>query len=75
MAVKSRIRAEYSRIPWMNWIKINKDPLPVPEQRIKWEKGDVAAMIIAALSLALPWAAAFAAVMGLFIYLLGLIYG
>ncbi|MCL1855612.1 MAG: hypothetical protein FWF86_07755 [Clostridia bacterium] len=70
---KKRFRETYSRLPFGDWLrKTKKEP---KAEGIILEKHDVLAMIIAALSLVLPWVLGGAAVMGLLVLLLGWLLG
>jgi len=66
-------RDSYSRLPFGDWFhQIKKEP---KIEGVALERNDVLAMILAALSLVLPWVLGGAAVMGLLIWLLGRLLG
>jgi len=70
---KKRLRGTYSRVPFGDWFRRTKKEQQAEHAAL--EKNDVLAMILAALSLVLPWVLGGAAVMGLMILLLGLLLG
>jgi len=75
---KKRIRAEYSRLPWVNWMawaRSQKEQKPPVTPEPLFERNDVLAIILAVLSLVLPWALAFFAGLGLLIFLVSLLFG
>ena len=74
LADKKRIRAEYSRFPWMNWFRMKNDEKPEKISGLEFEKNDVLAIILAVLSMVLPWILLLAAGAGLIIVVLGLLF-
>jgi len=69
--IKKHFRENYSRLPWGDWFK------RAPKEKytgspIELEKNDVLAMILAVLSLVLPWALGMAAVFAVIIWLITL---
>lgn len=67
-AQKRAIRARHSRMPLLDWFRRDGRPEPVPG--VELEKGDVLAMILAALSLIVPWILGGAAAVALLAWLL-----
>lgn len=62
---KASIRERFSWMPFMDWFKRDENPKAVPPaDELKLERGDVLAMILAVLSLVLPWLLAIAAGLG-----------
>ena len=70
---KKELRAAYSRVPFGDWFRKTKKEPRV--EGVTLEKNDALAMILAALSLVLPWVLGGAAMMGLVILLLGWLFG
>lgn len=71
--IKRELRENYSRLPFGNWFrKLKKQP---KVEGVELEKNDVLAMILAVLSLVLPWVLSGAAIMVAVIMLLGWIFG
>lgn len=65
---KARIRDNYAWMPFMDWFKREKRPEKI--EGVQLEKNDVLAMIIAALSLILPWVLGGAAIIALLMALM-----
>ncbi|MEA4897376.1 hypothetical protein ACH6CV_06590 [Bacillota bacterium Meth-B3] len=70
---KERIRERHSRFPLFDWFRRAEKPERVPG--VELEKHDVLAMILAALSLVVPWVLGLAAAMALVGYLMKLWMG
>jgi len=70
-ARKREIRENYSRFPMMDWFRLRSDKKPEKVPNVALERHDVLAIIIAALSLVLPWVLGGAAVMAAVIWLIG----
>jgi len=73
-STKKRFRETYSRLPFGDWFYKTKKKEPKSEG-VVLERNDVLAMILAVLSLVLPWVLGGAAVIGLLIWLLGRLLG
>lgn len=70
---KKEIRENYSRIPFKDWFR--RDPKPEKQPGVQLEKSDALAMILAALSLVIPWVLGIAAALALVIWVLKLAFG
>ena len=68
---KREIRENYSRFPIMDWFRLRSDKKPDKVPGVTLEKHDVLAIILAALSLVLPWVLGGAAVMAAVMWLIG----
>ena len=65
---KAEIREKYARLPFMDWFR--REPRPEKAPGVELEKNDVPAMILAALSLVIPWVLGIGVVLGLLVWLL-----
>ena len=72
-AQKKHIGENYSRFPVMDWFR--RDPPPERVEGVRLEKGDVPAMILAVLSLVIPWVLIGGVVIALFIIVFKLAFG
>ncbi len=68
-AQKRAIREQHSWMPFVDWFK--RDGKPEKVEGVELEKGDVLAMILAVLSLILPWVLGGAALIALATWLMG----
>ena len=74
-ARKREIREQYARFPMMDWFRLHSDKRRDKPKDVALEKHDALAMILAALSLVLPWVLGAAAVLAALIYLVGRMFG
>lgn len=74
-AEKRKVRDEYSRFPFMDWFRHRPKQEPErPPDGTQLEKNDVLAMILAVLSLVMPWVLAMAAALAIVIVVLSLLF-
>ena len=74
-ASKREIHENYSRFPVMDWFRLRSDKKQDKVPGVGFDKHDVLAMILAALSLVLPWVLGAAAVLAALIWLVGRLFG